>query len=324
MRERRTRIPFFLAGLVILLAAGGPAGSAAGDSMHPKDSPDLASLLPEQVLGYTPAEKDGAYTAENLHLLLDGGAEVYLSFHVRRVVSRRYDKSNAPDILADVFDMGSSRDAFGAYHHDIRDGEDVAAGTESDMAGSSLAFWKDRFFVSLVALADAPETRQAIQAMGREIAGRIPGAGEKPAILRLLPREGLQKGRISYFHDWTYLNTRHVIADENLLLLDGRTEGVLARYREGTGEGEQPGKEGRAFFLLVLVRYPTEERAKQALEKFLSGYLPGADREGTGRSGEGKWAAAQAAGSLVVVVLDAERRPDISRIMSEVRRAEDG
>ena len=287
MCKRWIRIPFLLTvgGLVVfLITAAPPVGLSAPSG----DPPDPASLLPGRVLGYVPQEKDGVYTADTLYELLDGGAEVYRSFHVRRVVSRRYGKPGAPDILADLFDMGSSRDAFGAYHHDIRDGRDATAGTESDMAGSSLSLWKDRYFVSLVALSDSPETRQAVLELGREIAAKIRGTGERPEILRLLPRAGLQKKLVSYFHDWTYLNTRHVIADENLLLL---------------------------------VRYPTKERAKQALERFLAGYLPGADREGIARRKDGKWAAARAAGDLVLVVLDAAERPDIGKMVSEVRRA---
>jgi len=320
MCKRWIRIPFLLTvgGLVVfLITAAPPVGLSAPSG----DPPDPASLLPGRVLGYVPQEKDGVYTADTLYELLDGGAEVYRSFHVRRVVSRRYGKPGAPDILADLFDMGSSRDAFGAYHHDIRDGRDATAGTESDMAGSSLSLWKDRYFVSLVALSDSPETRQAVLELGREIAAKIRGTGERPEILRLLPRAGLQKKLVSYFHDWTYLNTRHVIADENLLLLDEETEGILARYRDEAEKPAQPGKGSRPSHLLLLVRYPTKERAKQALERFLAGYLPGADREGIARRKDGKWAAARAAGDLVLVVLDAAERPDIGKMVSEVRRA---
>jgi len=326
MCKRSIRIPLLLTvgGLAFLLVAGvlgALAAPPAGISVPSGDPPDPASLLPGQALGYVLQDKDGVYTADTLHELIDGGAEVYRSFHVRRVVSRRYGKPGSPDILADLFDMGSSRDAFGAYHHDIRDGKDATAGVESDMAGSSLSFWKDRYFVSLVALADTPDTRQAVLELGREIAARIRGTGERPEILRLLPRVGLQKERVSYFHDWTYLNTRHVIADENLLLLDEETEGVLARYRDEAGKPAQPGKGSRPSHLLLLVRYPTEERAKQALVKFLAGYLPGADRQGIARRKDGKWAASQATGDLVVVVLDAAEKPDIGKLVSEVQRA---
>jgi len=306
---------------LILLAAGAAAEPVLGISVPSGDSPDPASLFPEQVLGYAPLEKDGVYTAETLHELIDGGAEVYLSFHVRRVVNRRYGKAGSPDILADVFDMGTSRDAFGAYHHDIRDGRDVSAGVESDMSGASLAFWKDRYFVSIVSLADTPDAQRAAQELGRMIAAKVGRTGAAPEILRLLPGDGLMKERISYFHDWTYLNTRHVIADENLLLLEGKSEGVLARYRDDPGKGTPPGTGGRPSHLLLIARYPSAERAQQALEKFRAGYLPGADRQGVARRADGRWAAARVTGDLIVVVLDAAKKPDMGKLVSGIDRA---
>ncbi len=290
--------------------AGTPAPGAA--------SADPSSLFPAQADGYAPLEKDGSYTADTLFDLLDGGAEVYRSFHVRRVASRRYGKAGAPDILADLFDMGSSRDAFGAYHHDIRDGKEAGLGAESELSGSSLSFWKGRYFVSLVALADTPESRRALPVLGGAIAGAIREAGSKPEIVDLLPAPGLERGRISYFHDWVYLNTRVPIAEENLLLLDGETEGVLARYRD---EGSGPGTGGGPAHLLLLVRYPSGERAEKALERFRAGYLPAADPSGAARRPDGTWAGARAAEDLVIVVLEAARKPDLERLAAGVRKA---
>ena len=304
--------------LACVLLMSGPLTPAEGTPAPRPGPPDLPLLLPEQVLGYAPLEKDGLYTAETLFDLIDGGAEVYRSFNVRRVVSRRYGRSGAPDLMADLFDMGSSRDAFGAYHHDIRDGRELGVGMESELSGGSLCFWKDQYFVSLVALADTTDTRQAVQALAHEIARRIPELGAKPEILDLLPAEGLQRDRLSYFHDWIYLNTRQVIAEENLLLLDGETEGILARYR---GAAAAPGREGRFSHLLLLARYRDGERARKAAESFLAAYLPGADRRGVARRRDGRWAAAQAEGDLVVVVLDAAERPDMKKLMSAVKRA---
>jgi uncharacterized protein DUF6599 len=294
--------------LIILIASLPGTPLRAETSPSQDDARDLSSFLPAEVQGYAPQEQDGSYTADTLFDLIDGGAEVYRSFHVRRVVSRRYGKKDAADLLVDLFDMGSSRDAFGAYHHDLRDGEDAGTGAESEIAGSALAFWKDRYFVSIVPLADAPETRSAAAALGKEIARRIPGTGAKPEVVGLLPAGGLERDRIAYFHDWTYLNTRKDLAEENLLLLDGTTEGILARYREPA-------------HLLLIARYPSPQRAKQAAEKFRSGYLQGADAEGVVRREDGTWAAAQAQGDLVVAVLESVRKPDMGAVMAEIRKA---
>lgn len=284
-----------------------PAGST-----HP------GVLLPDIVHGYVPQETDGLYTAENLFDLLNGGAEVYLSFNVRLVVSRRYGKPDSPDIMVDIFDMNSSADAFGAYHHDMREGDEADVGRESERMGSVLFFWKDRYYVSIMAMRETPETERAVLAMGQAIAERIPQSGTRPEILRWLPEEGLRHSQVTYFHDWPYLNTRFFLAEDNLLELDGDTEGVLARYRNVS---MKPGREGQSSFLLMLVRFPSETQARKGLEKFVAGYLPGADPGGTVRRPDGKWAAARTVGDLVVAVLDADSQPDLEQLVTRIREA---
>lgn len=306
-----------LACILILCAPSAARGSAGAGPTRPAAA-GPAALLPAGALGYSPVGEDRLYSSETLFDLIDGGAEVYRAFNVRRVASRRYGRRGAPDILVDVFDMGSSRDAFGAYHHDMRDGRDPGIGDESEIGGGALAFRKGRFFVSIVALDDTGPAREAMLALGRAIAGRIPRPGAAPEVLRLLPAEGLDPARVSYFHDWTYLNTRCALAEDNLLLLDGETEGILARYR-GTGGGS--GGAGTGSFTLMVVRYPSAARARRALAGFLSGYLPAADADGVGRRADGTWAAARAAGELVVVVLDAADRPGIGRLVEQILRA---
>lgn len=298
------------AGIACFIVIGLPVAGAS-------DPPDPVTLLPDRVLGYAPQEKDGVYTFDTLFDLIDGGAEVYRAFNVGRVVSRRYAKAGAPDIIADLFDMGSSRDAFGVYHHDMREGKDAGMGHESELAGGALAFWKDRYFVSIVAFDESAETERAMLALGRAIDGRIPLRGDKPGIVHLLPRQGLRTSQLIYFHDWTYLNTRYALADENLLHLGRDTEGVLARYRPA---GRSPGGAGTGGPLLMLVRYPSTERATAGLETFLAGHLSGADRQGIARQPDGTWAAAQRDGNLVVVVLDAAGRRDVERLMVEAKK----
>ena len=71
-------------------------------------------LLPAEAAGYRPVGEVECYTADTLFELIDGGAEVYRSLNVERVVSRRYSRPDADEVIVDIFDMGSSSDAFGA------------------------------------------------------------------------------------------------------------------------------------------------------------------------------------------------------------------
>jgi hypothetical protein len=278
---------------------------------------DMASLLPAAMHGWEPQGQDGAYTSETLYELIDGGAEVYRSFNVKRVLSRRYGKEGAAEIIVDLFDMGSSRDAFGAYHHDLREGPDAGIGQESELLGSNLAFWKDRFFVYITPFAESDESRRAVLEMGKAIADAIPRPGERPDLVALLPPTGLITSQVHYFHDWVWLNRHYSFSHGNLLHLDRQTEGVLARYRVGSAHPEQ---DKEAVLSLLLVRYPSPEKARKARQSFVAGYLPDADAGGMARTETTGWTSVRAMGDLLMAVLDAPSKGVALNLLNEVEK----
>ncbi|MBN2311663.1 MAG: hypothetical protein JXR94_21980 [Candidatus Hydrogenedentes bacterium] len=269
----------------------------------------MAGLLPGEVEQWRPAEPDGLYDADTLYEYIDGAAEVYRALNVRAVVGRRYARDGEPDILADVFDMGSSEDAYGAYHHDVREGEDAGIGQESEYLGGSLTFWKGRYFVCIMPFDETEAVRRAVLALGEAIASRIPGEGWPPGLLDVLPQAGLRPGRVHYFHDHHLLNSRRFIAQENVLHLGPDTEGVLASY--GTGADAKA-------TTLILIRYPSAAGARNACGDFVRTCLPGMGADGVSRQDNGLWAGARQEGRLFAGVLDAPAPDDVTRLLDEV------
>ena len=291
---------------------------ASDTSPHPEN---LVDLLPGEIQGFRPGGRDRIYDFDNLFELIDGEAEVYRALNVRTVLDRRYVKKGAPAILVDLFDMGSSQDAFGAYHYDMREEKDAKIGQESEYAGGTLHFWKDRYYVSVVALDETEDSTRAVLALGKSIAAAIPRTGTAPKLVEWLPAKGLIRAQVHYFHDWVSLNRRYAIAAENLLELSRRTEGVLARYRSrlhATGETQSQ------TFVLVLICYPSRRDAEQAHQRFLEQYLPNADEQGAVRTKENLWAGSHQVGTLFVGVFDAPTRAEVLRLMGEVSRAYGG
>jgi hypothetical protein len=275
----------------------------------------LARLLPEEVAGWEPAEADGLYDAETLFDLIDGGAEVYRALNVQAVLSRRYEKAGEPEIIADIFDMGSSSDAFGAYHHDMREGPEAGVGFESEFLDTSLYFWKDRYFVSLIALDESEAVSRAIVELARTIDAAIPRKGTPPALLERLPVMGRVARQTHYFHDKMLLDRHYFIAKENLLGLSARTEGVLARYKRQI----QPEKEKTAPpTVLILVSYPAEAEAEAAYRRFKKDFLTGADDQGLARMKMGGWSGAAFSKNLFVGVFDAPTREVAKELIDEV------
>jgi hypothetical protein len=283
------------------------ADSESGDRKR------LAHLLPEEISGWRPAEPDGLYSADTLFDLIDGGAEVYRALNVKKVISRRYEKTGAPEIIADIFDMGSSNDAFGAYHHDMREGEDGGVGVESEFLETSLYFWKDRYFISLIALDESEEVPLVVKKLAKAIDAAIPREGMPPDLLTRLPSKGRVARQTHYFHDKMLLDRHYFIARENLLGLSGKTEGVLARYKPAK---EPEGKKAVPPTVLLLVLYPTEAEARNAYKRFKEGFL-----EGEGdivRMKKGGWSGAALKGDLFVGVFDAPTREAARELIDEV------
>jgi len=327
--DRRTRLGIVVAGLTLAAAAttpgckGKPAprgeqtpGRGAGPpppTNLPAPSPsafspamaELASILPSEAGGYRPEGADGYYDSKTLFELINGGAEVFLALNVNAVVSRRYVKPKAPEIIVDVFDMGSASDAYGAYHHDIREGKSVGFGHESELGGSSMFFWKGRFYVSVVAFANTDASHDAVIVVGKAVADRIEDSGEPPTIVGHLPKDGLVTSQVYYFHTWELLNRHYQLGNTDPFALNKDTEGVLARYRRGEAE-----------HVVLLLRFPSPARAKKGLERFVGALAKGEPGE-VFRGGKG-WMGAKQQDNLLFCVLEAGSSEEASSLLTAI------
>jgi len=269
---------------------------------------EIEKLVPKNILGWTAPAKDTVYSAANLHEYIDGASEIYRALNVQRVAARRYIKQGFPQITADFFKMKTPADAFGAYHHDIRDGADAHVGRESEYDGASLAFWKNRYVVYVTAATASEPVRAAIMAIGEATANAIPGDGDPPSLLNLLPAQGLLPGDTRYFHNHFLLNLYYYVADKNLLNLDSDTEGILARYKT---PDQQP-------MTCLIVRYPAAVAARAAHSEFLQNYLPDACPNHVAKTENSRWTGVRSGDKLLCVVFDAPAQADAIQLMNKI------
>lgn len=254
---------------------------------------DLAVLLPDFVDGWKVASKDRTYNHKNLHDYIDGGAELYLSYGFKKALSRNYAKPGQPDIVADLFDMESSRNAFGVFSHN-RETVDKTFGQGSQYADGLLLFWKDHYFVSILASPVTAESKNAVFNLARVIDANIAQEGPLPEILTLLPPQSLVEESIRYFHHYIWLNSHYFVADQNILHIDEKTEALLAKYDA----------QGRRHILL-LVQYQTDKNAELAYHDFARHYLPELAKERVVRIEDGTWTACHLTGKLLIIVFNA-------------------
>jgi hypothetical protein len=292
-----------VAGLILLVIAVEGGGLMAANNLSTED---LAAFVPAEFQGWA-VEEDQSFDPETIFKYIDGAGEVYRSYNFRRLFARRMSRQGRPALIVDLFDMGTSADAFGVFSHDV-EGEEARIGQGSTYQGGLLSFWKDRYFVSVYAEEETEETRTAVYGLAGKVAAAIPGAGAMPDLVAALPGEGLDPRSVRYFHNHLVLNIHYFISQENILRLDQKTEAVLGLYGE-------KGSLGR----LLVVRYPDAGPAREALSSFRRAYLPEGSGTGAVRTENGKWTTAGRFGEMVTVVFDAPSESEAAALLARTR-----
>lgn len=267
---------------------------------------DLYRTLPAEIRGWKAAGEDMQFDRETLFRHINGGAELYLTYDFREVIVRRFEHQDKPGILLEVYDMGSSAEAFGIYSCE-RDGDSLAIGQDAEYAGGLLRLWKDRYFVSITSLGDETFTRDAIIALGTFIADRIEATGSYPALLEKLPAGGLERSSIRYFHAAQSLNNIYFLASENILLLGKDTNCLFARYNSGD-EG----------CFLLLVEYPSDVRAREAFDTVITHYMPEAAETGYARMEDGTFTGIQRTNRFLVMIFESPAVETAATLLSGV------
>ncbi|MBN1270734.1 MAG: hypothetical protein JXB26_00550 [Candidatus Aminicenantes bacterium] len=269
---------------------------------------NLYTSVPDEIKGWAKLGEDEVYNRETLFDYMNGGAEVYLAFDFRCVFVRKYSGPGENEISLDIYDMGSSSEAFGIFSCD-REDESIGIGQGSEFGPGLLRFWKDKYFVSVMAMGDEKQAETAMIELAKAVERIIPDEGTEPEMLHILPKKGLRKDKISYFHSVINLNNRFFIAGENILQLTDKTDCIFAEYSENNQD----------MGYLLVVRYETDKKAQTAFQFFLQAYMPEAAEKGEILSEDGQWTVSRLVGNTVRTVFEARDRDTALKILSEIK-----
>lgn len=307
MRDRVPVVPALVAASAFAVLAGCRAGVPGGASLD-----DLRDRIPVSVNGWGVSGPGTVYDRESIFSYIDGLAEVYLAYGMRGCVARRYaGPAGEPDVVLDVFEMGSPDDAFGVFTHD-QDGDPAGVGTGSLLRYGWLSFWKGRYFVSILAENDTPKAREAVLDLGRAVSALVDAAGSIPAVVAALPPAGLVPRSVRYLHDPQILRTHLPLDAEESFHLGPETPAALGKYR----------READGAFLL-LVDYGDAAAASRAGEDFRSRFLAGRG-DGPARSGERGWFGIRVADRRIAAVMGATSETIARSLLEDAARSGPG
>ncbi len=234
-------------GLILILTACQPSAPTA--------TPFPVDLLPAggSVSGWDAPDAVLTYERDNLYNLVDGQADAFFAYGFERVAVRRYQNAAGTLLNVEIWQLANSADAYGLFHSGMA-GQPASIGMEGDSdPGRRLAFWQQRYFVSVTATKAIPD--ETLWTFAKEIAKRLPSGGEPPAIVKRLPAEGLVEGSALFFHEEISIQMELWLGGENILGLSQATNGMVARYAWGDQKAR-----------LLLIEYPSASEAAQGLK----------------------------------------------------------
>ena len=211
----------------------------------------MPDLMPASVNGWI-TDSTETYDSENLYDYIDGGAELFLSYGFRSLLSRTYVRDNFPEIRADIFVMDSAPDAYGVFTHS-REKEDNAFGQGSQIMEGAVIFWKSNHYVTLMSYPETPEVKSGLLHLAGYIDDQIREEGHLPEIVTTLPAEGLNRNSIVYFHHYTWQNSRFFLSNDDILRIGKNRDCAIAMYEENSP------------FYLLAVEYPDEKAVSEAI-----------------------------------------------------------
>jgi len=223
----------------------------------------IQALLPASgdVPGWETDLEPQTYTRESLTTLVDGQADSFFAYGFEQVAIQRYQNPDGVLVNVEIWQLANAADAYGLFHAGMA-GQAVEIGVEGDSdPGRRLAFWQDRYFVSVSA--GAPLDDRVLWGCARDLAQRLPAGGGPPAILSNLPANHLVPGSTRFFHEEISIQMELWLGGENLLGLSQETDGALAQY-DLQGQAVQ----------LLLIEYPDAAGAQAGLQALNSGSLP--------------------------------------------------
>lgn len=269
---------------------------------------EMLTLLPSEIHGWKAHGKAKIYDRETIYDYMDGAGEIYLTYGYKGLIVKRYAKASGPEIIVEIFDMGSPEDAFGIFSHGQgRETKSAEIGQDSEYKGGLLCFWKNKFFICIRGERETPQVKKAVLALGRLISKAIEAKGEKPELLKYLPENELLEKDLRYFHKHEILNYHYFVADKNILHLDEYSKAVLALY-----------KDDKSY--LLLVQYQNIELANAAIESFMKVYMPDAGQKGVIQTENRKWTAVTLHQNFLIIVFDALDKAEASSKIEVVRK----
>ncbi len=171
---------------------------------------DLSYLLAgmSKLSNYKATGKPQLAEGMNLFILINGGAEIYFEYGFKRAIIASYKNTQGQIIDLQIFEMTSSETAYGIHTYKTDDsGEAMSIGQGALFEDYYLNLWKDKFQITVSVSQPDQKVKEDLATIARAVDSEIKSKGNKPVLMKLLPKSDKTKVVLKYFKGNLALST---------------------------------------------------------------------------------------------------------------------
>ena len=216
--------------LAVLLFVSAP--HIDGCRAEQENSPGVTHYLPDRskLAGWYALDEPQIAHGEDLYLLIDGAAEIFLEYGFKEAVMQSYGNGNEKSINLEIYEMNDPSSAYGIYTFRTGEmGKEISIGSNGCIEDYYLNFWKGNVLVSVIGFDLEEETVDGIRTIAKAIEARIKEEGRKPHLTGVLPLNGLKPNGIKYLKGNLALYNNYKFDSANIF---GLSEGVIGTYED--------------------------------------------------------------------------------------------
>jgi hypothetical protein len=193
-------------------------------------APDVKMYLPDksELPVWSASGDPQVARGEDLYLLIDGGAEIFIEYGFKQAIMQSYVNENEKSINLEIYEMDDSSSTFGIYTYRTGEGcEEISIGNDGCFEDYYLNFWKGNFLVTVIGFDSDKETIGGVKTIAKAVEVRIKEGGGKPHLTGILPVNGLKPNGIKYLKGNLALYNNYKFDSANIF---GLSEGVIGIY----------------------------------------------------------------------------------------------
>lgn len=168
---------------------------------------DIRKLLPGQdaLTGWLLSQEPRVYDGDGLFELIDGGADIYLEYGFKQVISGQFTDPSQNNILAEIYEMEDGPSAYGIFSITQQSLQwSDKFGDISAVSDDYISFCKGKYYINLSWSSRQHIEKPLIEKLAESIDERIPEKGTFPELV------------LSFMDDAA--NTRLIYMEGNLAL----------------------------------------------------------------------------------------------------------